>query len=66
MSSLLTNLLFLHSHIHDPELARRLAQLPRPAQRPAGKRWYASVVATLLPLSARLCHGIGDGSVRTQ
>ncbi|PXV55302.1 hypothetical protein SAMN04487785_111146 [Dyella jiangningensis] len=38
MSSLFTNLLFLHGHITDPELARRLANTPEPTSRPTGKR----------------------------
>jgi len=38
MSSLFTNLLFLHGHITDPELARRLANTPAPKPRPKGKR----------------------------
>ncbi|MDR3446941.1 MULTISPECIES: hypothetical protein [Dyella] len=38
MSSLFTNLLFLHGHITDPELARRLADTPTPKPRPTGKR----------------------------
>jgi len=38
MSSLFTNLLFLHGHIADPALARRLAEEPKPTPRPKGKR----------------------------
>jgi len=38
MSSLWTNLLFMHGHIADPELARRLADAPKPPARPTGKR----------------------------
>ncbi|WP_267225362.1 hypothetical protein [Dyella silvae] len=38
MSSLFTNLLFMHGHITDPELARRLANTPQVAPRPTGKR----------------------------
>lgn len=38
MSSLFTNLLFMHGHITDPELARRLANTPQAAPRPTGKR----------------------------
>ncbi|WP_243040039.1 hypothetical protein [Dyella sedimenti] len=38
MSSLWTNLLFLHGHISDPALARRLAEAPKPGPRPGGKR----------------------------
>lgn len=38
MSSLFTNLLFMHGHIADPELARRLADTPQVEPRPTGKR----------------------------
>lgn len=38
MSSLWTNLLFLHGHITDVGLARRLAETPAPAAKPGGKR----------------------------
>lgn len=60
MSSLFTNLLFLHGHITDPELARRLADTPAPKSRPTGKRERTpSMVATarksLTP--AKLAHG---------
>jgi|GEM_PF-6948905 len=37
MSSIGTNLLFLHGHIHDPELVRRLANVPV-APRPRRQR----------------------------
>jgi hypothetical protein len=38
MSSLWTNLLFMHGHITNLELARRLADVPRPSGKPKGKR----------------------------
>ncbi|WP_199098556.1 hypothetical protein [Dyella sp. ASV21] len=38
MSSLWTNLLFMHGHIADPALARRLADVAEPKPRPSGKR----------------------------
>jgi hypothetical protein len=38
MSSLFTNLLFMHGHITDLELARRLADTPPSSVRPSGKR----------------------------
>ena len=41
MSSLWTNLLFMHGHIADPELARRLANTPESTARPTGKRQRA-------------------------
>lgn len=37
MSSLWTNLLFMHGHIADADLARRLGNTPKPP-RPSGKR----------------------------
>ncbi|MFC4763399.1 hypothetical protein [Dyella koreensis] len=38
MSSLWTDLLFLHGHIASPELARRLADVPTPQDKPRGSR----------------------------
>lgn len=38
MSSLWTDLLFLHGHIASPELARRLADTPAPQDKPRGRR----------------------------
>lgn len=38
MSSIYTNLLFMHGHITDLELARRLADTPAADSRPTGKR----------------------------
>lgn len=38
MSSLWTDLLFLHGHITDVGLARRLAAAPKPAPKPGGRR----------------------------
>ncbi|RAO76599.1 hypothetical protein [Dyella jiangningensis] len=65
MSSLWADLLFLHGHITDLKLLRRLKERPHPdahqaAQaRPAhGKR--------RLRWPFRFCLGIGDGEVRTQ
>lgn len=68
MSSLWTDLLYLHGYITDHKLARRLvndtgmptkghANKPRQSIVPKAKsaRWYA-----------RLCLGIGDGIVHTQ
>ena len=45
MSSLWTNLLFMHGHIADPELARRLADVPKPSAPPTGKRRKAQPVS---------------------
>lgn len=38
MSSLWTDLLFLHGHIASPELARRLANAPTPQDKARGRR----------------------------
>ena len=60
MSSLFTNLLFLHGHITDPELARRLAQTPAPKPRVKGKRERASSLLTTAGktlASPKLAHG---------
>ena len=64
MSSLWTDLLFLHGHVTDLKLLRRLKEMPRPdphakQTRPAGGKKRLS-----WPL--RFCLGIGDGEVRTQ
>jgi hypothetical protein len=65
MSSLWTDLLFLHGHITDPELARRLAEAKqrRAAEREHRKLAHGDAWRTW---SARLCLGIGDGKLRTQ
>jgi hypothetical protein len=46
MSSLWTNLLFMHGHITDPALARRLAEVPKSPSRPSGKRQRTEAAAT--------------------
>jgi hypothetical protein len=38
MSSIWTNLLFMHGHITNLELTRRLAETPDPEGKPKGKR----------------------------
>ncbi len=65
MSSLWTDLLFLHGYITDPQLARRLAEAKQrrvadrePRKPSQGDTWRA--------WPARLCLGIGDGKLRTQ
>ena len=65
MSSLWTDLLFLHGYITDLKLARRLAE---PKQRPeaANSRHKHSLGTALCAWPARLCLGIGDGKLRTQ
>lgn len=45
MSSIFTNLLFMHGHITNLELARRLAEEPAPADKPTGKRKRAPAAA---------------------
>lgn len=60
MSSLWADLLFLHGHITDPELARRLAQTETPKPRPKGKRertpsLLVTAGKTLAP--SKLAHG---------
>lgn len=61
MSSPWTDLLFLHGHISDARLARRLAAAKPPAPPPAiepAKSWPGWLW--------RLCLGIGDGQPRRQ
>ena len=45
MSSLFTGLLFMHGHITNVDLARRLAEAPKPDSRPRGKRQRVPSVA---------------------
>jgi hypothetical protein len=67
MSSLWTDLLFLHGHIADPRLARRLlSPAPPPEPPPPVTCSAAPPVPLLQRLARRLCHGIGDGVCRTQ
>ena len=42
MSSLWTDLLFMHGHITNVDLARRLAETPRSDNKPTGKRQRAT------------------------
>jgi hypothetical protein len=67
MSSLWTDLLFLHGHIADPRLARRLLS-PAPPTEPDPPIIPPAATPTLLVqrLARRLCFGIGDGVLRTQ
>ena len=60
MSSIFTNLLFMHGHITNLELARRLAEPPAPAAKPTGKRKRtpnAAVAARKVVAPATLAHG---------
>lgn len=67
MSSLWTDLLFLHGHITDPGLARRLLS-PAPPTEPEPPRPHpaATPMSLLQRFARRLCLGIGDGVSRTQ
>ena len=65
MSSLWTDLLFLHGHITDAKLARRLARAQRQRELERERRKLSSG-NRLRAWSARLCLGIGDGKLRTQ
>ena len=62
MSSIYTNLLFMHGHITNLELARRLAETP-PAPPPSkGKRQPTPSVMTAIRKNAttsKLAHGCG-------
>jgi hypothetical protein len=68
MSSLWTDLLFLHGYITDPRLARRLlSPVPPPEPEPPPISPRAATPTPLLQrLARRLCFGIGDGVLRTQ
>jgi hypothetical protein len=61
MSSIFTNLLFMHGHITNLELARRLAEEPsKPASRPTGKRERTPKAAEAIRKAvapASLAHG---------
>ncbi|WP_201314304.1 hypothetical protein [Dyella sp. EPa41] len=65
MSSLWADLLFLHGHITDLKLLRRLKDLPRPGHHPATQGLPAPG-RKRLRWPFRFCLGIGDGEVRTQ
>ncbi len=65
MSSLWTDLLFLHGYVTNPKLARRLLD-PSPPCQPAPRVPTPSPSNGLLRWTARLCLGIGDGKLRTQ
>lgn len=64
MSSLWTDLLFLHGHVTDLKLLRRLKETPRPDPRATEVRPAGSRKRLIWPF--RFCLGIGDGEVRTQ
>jgi len=69
MTSLWTDLLFLHGHCSDWRLARRLARTAPPADDPA----VPVKPSTIAPRRTwshlpwlRLCLGIGDGEIHRQ
>jgi hypothetical protein len=67
MSSLWTDLLFLHGYITDPQLACRLLSPAPPSEPdPPIPRPAATPMPLLQRLARRLCLGIGDGVLRTQ
>ena len=61
MSSLFTNLLFMHGHITDLELARRLVNTPQEPVRPTGKRQHLQKASgssrKVAPSPTALAHG---------
>ena len=65
MSSLWTDLLFLHGYITDPQLAHRLAEAKQ-QHATNRQRGALSQGDTWRAWPARLCLGIGDGKLRTQ
>jgi hypothetical protein len=65
MSSLWTDLLFLHGYITDLKLARQPVE-PKQAPEADSNRRKCSPATTLRAWTARLCLGIGDGEPRTQ
>jgi len=65
MSSLWADLLFLHGHITDLKLLRRLKELPRPSPPPA-TQGHSAPGSKRFRWPFRFCLGIGDGDVRTQ
>jgi hypothetical protein len=68
MSSLWTDMLFLHGYISDLDLAQRLTDTPvqPPRTEPEIRQRNFSLRALLSLKSARLCLGIGDGNVSSQ
>lgn len=69
MTSLWTDLLFLHGHCSDWRLARRLAHPAPPADESAAPMKPPAIASrrTWLHLPwLRLCLGIGDGEIHRQ
>lgn len=67
MSSLRTDLLYLHGYIADPRLAHRLVS-PAPPSEPDSPAIHsaATPIPLLQRLARRLCPGIGAGVLHTQ
>jgi hypothetical protein len=65
MSSLWTELLFLHAYINDSRLARRLVEADAPKPNPPPKK-SKPVTPWLRRLTRRLCADIGDGVPHVQ
>ncbi|WP_201313523.1 hypothetical protein [Dyella sp. EPa41] len=61
MSSLWTNLLFMHGHITDPALARRLAETPKSPTRPSGKRQRSQATVNRAPSKAASPAALAQG-----
>ena len=66
MSSLWADLLFLHGHITDLKLLRRLKERPSRSPHPAAAQGRPAGGQKRLRWPFRICMGIGDGEVRTQ
>lgn len=69
MSSLWTDLLFLHGHLTDWRLARRLSSTPAPPAPVASTNEPKNQPSTLVRrsmLTLRLCLGIGSGEMHRQ
>ncbi|WP_130619132.1 hypothetical protein [Dyella amyloliquefaciens] len=64
MSSLWTDLLFLHGHVTDLKLLHPLKEMPRPDPHATQARPAGGKQRPCWPF--RFCLGIGDGEVRTQ
>ncbi|MHA6204837.1 hypothetical protein ACXU4B_10465 [Dyella soli] len=65
MSSLWTNLLFMHGHITDLELARRLASPPPDDRRTGGKRVKAQPPSTATKAPAMQPALVGAACLRS-
>jgi hypothetical protein len=69
MSSLWTDLLFLHGHLTDWRLARRLSSTPAPPASLPSDNESQNQPSTLVRrsmLTLRLCLGIGSGELHKQ